>query len=50
MGGGRAAVEGAKHVLVETWEALPRVVKPQRVILCAGNNNFNGWILGYMGV
>ncbi|RPA97434.1 hypothetical protein L873DRAFT_1809703 [Choiromyces venosus 120613-1] len=52
MGGGRAAVEGAKHVLVETWEALPRVVidrecqsfheKLQMVILCARYNNFNG--------
>ncbi|RPA96392.1 hypothetical protein L873DRAFT_1811581 [Choiromyces venosus 120613-1] len=52
MGGGRAAVEGARHVLVETWEALPQAViyrecqsfheKLQRVILCARNNNFNG--------
>ncbi|RPA92774.1 hypothetical protein L873DRAFT_1798392 [Choiromyces venosus 120613-1] len=52
MGSGRAAVEGAKHVPVETWEALPQAVidrecqsfheKLQRVMLCAGNNNFNG--------
>ncbi|RPA91318.1 hypothetical protein L873DRAFT_1819639, partial [Choiromyces venosus 120613-1] len=52
VGGGGAAVEGARHVIVETWEALPQIVidrecqsfheKLQRVVLCAGNNNFNG--------
>ncbi|RPA98748.1 hypothetical protein L873DRAFT_1807802 [Choiromyces venosus 120613-1] len=53
-GSGRAVVEGAEHMLqvVETWEALPQAImnrkyqlfheKLQRVILCAGNNNFNG--------
>ncbi|RPA92680.1 hypothetical protein L873DRAFT_1817341 [Choiromyces venosus 120613-1] len=52
MGRGRAVVEGDKHLLVETWEALPQAVidrecqsfheKLQRAILGAGNNNFNG--------
>ncbi|RPA90618.1 hypothetical protein L873DRAFT_1820849 [Choiromyces venosus 120613-1] len=52
MGDGRAVAEGAKHGLVETWEALPQPVidrecqsfheKLQRVILCTGNSNFNG--------
>ncbi|RPA98352.1 hypothetical protein L873DRAFT_1790343 [Choiromyces venosus 120613-1] len=52
MGSERAAIEGAKHVLVETWAALPQAVinqecqsfheKLQQLILCAGNNNFNG--------
>ncbi|RPB04651.1 hypothetical protein L873DRAFT_1799021 [Choiromyces venosus 120613-1] len=52
VGASKAVVDGAKAVLVQTWEDLPQAVidnkcqsfheKLQRVIIHGGNNNFNG--------
>ncbi|RPA96662.1 hypothetical protein L873DRAFT_1811013 [Choiromyces venosus 120613-1] len=52
VGAGKAVVDGAKAVLVQTWEDLPQAVidnkcqsfheKLQRIIIHGGNNNFNG--------